>query len=167
MNGKQFWPTRIAHAVGESLDPGTFEVARALVEAGAPPDRVPGSDHSRLWHAAFTHNADAVDFLLSLGLRPMADSSNGRTPLHAVAWQGEHRSARMKAACERIIRTLVGAGNPIDARDGHGRTPLDEAYDGDWRNDTAIRVLLELEAGPARRRAEPGGDEEPEELPNA
>ncbi|HVG94334.1 MAG TPA: hypothetical protein VND21_07795 [Planctomycetota bacterium] len=145
-----------ASADGECLDPGLFEVARALLEAGAALDRVPGSPTSRLYDAAFTHNADAVEFLLSMGLRPMADSYHERTPLHAIAWQGEYTDSSMKAACERIIRALVAAGNPVNARDEEGGTPLDEAYDGDWPNDTAIRVLLELGGDPGGRRAEPG-----------
>ncbi|MCC7138712.1 MAG: hypothetical protein IT460_09850 [Planctomycetes bacterium] len=141
---------------GECLEPGLFEVARALVEAGAALDRVPGRATSRLWDAAFSHNADAVEFLLSMGLRPMPDSRDGQTPLHAIAWQGECDHAPKNAACERIIRALVAAGNPVDARDEHGRTPLGEAHGGDWRNDTAIRVLLELGADPGGGRAERG-----------
>jgi ankyrin repeat protein len=131
---------------GECVSPGLIEVARALVEAGANPDRVPGGSHSRLWDAAFTHNAEAVEFLLSLGVCPSADSHGGSTPLHAIAWQDEYDSPPMTAACERIIRALVAAGNSVNARDEHGRTPLHEAYYGDGRNDTAIRVLLELGA---------------------
>jgi ankyrin repeat protein len=141
---------------GEWLEPRLYEVAQALVEAGAVLDRVPGRPTSRLWDAAFSHNAEAVEFLLSMGLRPLADSHEGGTPLHAIAWQGEYDHPPKTAACERIIRALVAAGNPVDARNEHGRTPLDEAYDGDWRNDTAIRVLLELGADPGGRRAEPG-----------
>lgn len=137
-----------ASSDGQAADPALLDVARALVEAGVPLDLVPGRSESRLHQAAFTHNADAVDFLLSLGLRPAADSYGGRTPLHGIAWQGQYDDERKASACERIVRALVAAGNPVDARDEEGHTALHEAADGDWGNETAVRVLLELGADP-------------------
>jgi ankyrin repeat protein len=136
----EFGSTEHETTISEMLD-----VARALVEAGANPERASDGKSSRLHDAAFARNAEAVDFLLDLGVRPSADS-HGRTPLHAIAWQSQDELPRMKAACERIIRALVRDGNPVDARDERGRTPLDEARGGDGPSETAIRVLLELGA---------------------
>lgn len=139
-------------ADGEGRAPHLFEVARALVASGAPRDRVPGSKTSRLYDAAFRHQADAVEFLLALGARPEADSYEHRTPLHAIAWRGEPSHPPMQAACERIIRALVAAGNSPNAEDDTGQTPLADAREGDWPCDTAVRVLLELGADPDGER---------------
>lgn len=139
-------------AEGAPLEPDRIEVARALLDAGTSPTRSPGRNASRLYDAAFTHNIAAIEFLLSIGQRPAADSYEDRTPLHAIAWQGQCDFEPKASACEPIIRALVAAGNPVDARDERGRSPLADACDGDGRNDTAIRVLLELGARPIDRR---------------
>lgn len=87
-----------------------------------------------------------VDFLIAQGTS--CRSTDRGTPLHGICWQGEYTDPEPNIACERIIRSLIVAGVPIDAQDAEGNTPLHEAVDGDWSNQTAVRVLLELGAEP-------------------
>lgn len=126
--------------------PARFEVARALVEAGADIMRTDDYGKSRLGSAAFGHHADAVEFLLKLGVRADARDQGGGTALHWICWQGEYQDEDINLACERIIRALVAAGGPIDGVDRDGQTPMHEAAGGDWGNATAVRTLLELGA---------------------
>lgn len=130
-----------------------FDVARVLIDAGADFNAIPRYPFSRLGDAAFSHNADAVDFLLSLGasVRPPPEAP---TALHSICWQGEYADEGTNQACERIIRALVKAGIPVDASTDAGITPLHEAAAGDWGNHTAVRVLLELGASVDPRDSE-------------
>lgn len=130
------------------MPPSGREVADALVECGVPLAREGRRGYSRLALAAFRRGAEAVNWLLSRGVVPQPDSSDHRRPLHAICWQGEMPGADANAACERIVRALVAAGDDVEARDDSGRTPLLEAAGGDWGNPTAVRVLLELGARP-------------------
>jgi ankyrin repeat protein len=130
---------------GDLCGPGRFAVAQALLDAGVPLERTDGAGWTRLYRAAFRHQADTVAFLLSKGASLAPDKHNG-TPLHAICWQGEYQDPEINGACERIIRALVAAGVPIEARDDEGRTPLHKATGGDWANPTAVRTLLELGA---------------------
>lgn len=123
-----------------------LDVAEALLEAGASRDSTAFSDWTQLYSAAFHHQADAVDFLLAQGAS--LRSTNSGTPLHGICWQGEYTDPETNLACERIIRALVAAGVPLDARRSEGNTALHEAAWGDWGNPTAVRVLLELGAQP-------------------
>jgi ankyrin repeat protein len=133
--------------------PERFTVARVLIEHGADMHAVTGAQrHSRLYLAAFRHQADVVDFLLAAGVSARrADPEDGSQPLHGICWQGEYEDPSANAACERIIRALVAAGADVNARDKRGCTPLHEAAGGDWGNATAVRVLLELGAEPDPR----------------
>ena len=130
-------------------DPGeralALAVARTLLDAGAPLERTDAHGWPRLYRAAFRHQAEAVDLLLERGAST-APSYQGQTPLHAICWQGEYEDADTNRRCERIVRSLVAAGVPINARDDEGRTPLHKATGGDWANVTAVRALLELGA---------------------
>ncbi|MCW3052693.1 MAG: hypothetical protein JWN14_1863 [Chthonomonadales bacterium] len=126
--------------------PGRFAVAQALLDAGAPLDHTDFSDWTRLYFAAFRHQADAVDFLLAQGAS--CRSTESGTPLHGICWQGEYTDPEVNIACERIIRALVAAGIPLDSRDPQGNTPLHKAVHGDWSNLTAVRLLLEFGAQP-------------------
>lgn len=122
--------------------------ARILIEAGSDIHRINESGWSRLDSAAFRRNADAVEFLISMGAKVDSRDCNGSSPLHKICWQGELDDSETNQACEKIIRMLVSSGAPIDATDDGLNTPLHEAADGDWGNQTAIRTLLELGADP-------------------
>ena len=123
-------------------------VARILIDAGADIHRVNDSGWSRLESAAFQHNADAVEFLITTGAIVDARKSNGSTPLHKICWQGEYSDSETNQACEKIICMLASSGASIDAPDDGLNTPLHEAANGDWGNQTAIRTLIELGADP-------------------
>lgn len=126
--------------------PERFAVAQELLDAGAPLDTTPFSDWTRLYRAASRHQAEVVDFLLAHGASCRSTSSG--TPLHGICWQGEYTDPEPNIACERIIRTLVAAGVPLDALDPQGDTALHNAAGGDWSNETAVRLLLEFGAQP-------------------
>lgn len=141
------------HAAVESAcgpngcEPARFDVAKALVDAGADMGRLDEFGKNRLAVAAFAHQAEGVEILLALGARAGDRDANDSTPLHSICWQGEHAAAaEASGACERIIRALAAAGIPIDAADAYGQTPLHDAAGGDWGNATAIRTLLALGA---------------------
>lgn len=122
--------------------------ARILIEAGSDIHRINESGWSRLDSAAFRRNADAVEFLISMGAKVDSRDCNGSSPLHKICWQGELDDSETNQACEKIIRMLVSSGAPIDATDDGLNTPLHEAASGDWGNQTAIHTLLELGADP-------------------
>ncbi len=136
------------------MPPAGGEVADALVACGAPLAGTGNPRLSRLALAAFHRGAEAVDWLLSRGVVPAADSYDRRRPLHAICWQGESTRSEANEASERIIRALVAAGDDVEARDDRGRSPLYDAAGGDWGSPTAVRVLLELGA----RSDEPAAD---------
>lgn len=119
-----------------------LDVARALVDVGVSIETGPGRNSTRLYDAAFSHAADAVDFLLELGADPHKTNPGGATALHAICWQGEYQDEETNAAAERIIERLIAAGIDPNVPDSHGGTPLDEAVSGDWGSSTAVRVLL-------------------------
>ena len=125
--------------------PNAFAVADVLLEAGASLDYNFKQDWTRLYLAAFRHQALVVEYLLERGASRVVND-RGATPLHAICWQGEYQEEETNAACERIIRALVGAGFSTDARDSEGRTPLHKATGGDGGNPTAIKTLLSLGA---------------------
>lgn len=126
--------------------PDAFAIADVLLDAGATLDKNFKGEF-RLNSAAFSHHANVVDYLLQRGASGES-TSEGATPLHSICWQGEYADEEINEACAKIIRSLVGAGFSVDARDNEGRTPLHKAAGGDWANPTAVRTLLELGAEP-------------------
>jgi ankyrin repeat protein len=119
-----------------------WDVARALLRAGAPLERRDGDGNSRLHSAAFQRSAAAVEFLLQADADPLAAEPQGRTALFAVAWQGESSEPDDNEAAAGVIDLLAGAGVPAGHADESGRTALHEAVEGDWGQPTALRALL-------------------------
>ncbi|GEM_PF-1912557 len=126
--------------------PERFEVTEALVKGGADLERVDEFGKTRLSSAAFGHHADGVELLLRLGAKTDRLDTDGTTPLHSICWQGAYQDGDANVTCEAIIRSLVSAGVPVDAKSKHGDTAMHEAASGDWGNPTAIQTLLDLGA---------------------
>src|SRR5690606_26332766 len=93
---------------GGACGPARFEVARALMAAEV--DLQSGPRGSRLYDAAFTHAADAVEFLLAAGADPHKKGGSDTTPLHGICWQGEYQDSSVNESAERIIDLLIAAG---------------------------------------------------------
>jgi hypothetical protein len=112
--------TQLDNAIGY----GCWNVARLLVERGAPVDA--------LWHAAALGMLDRLEELLAAG-SPAADA------LNQAFWQACHGGQR------RAADRLLAAGADIDASPEYagGRTPLDTVTDTDTRRDTMATWLRE------------------------
>ena len=76
-----------------------------------------------LTHFAGANNDAGVRCLLALGLSPASvwtegdsywELAPGSTALHVAAWRAHHE----------VVRTLIAAGTPVNARDARGRTAL-------------------------------------------
>jgi ankyrin repeat protein len=128
----------------EIPDSVRFEIVDALLAAGADKERFNQGGDSRLYSASFGHHDEAVIFLLKRGVDVHPSSSGSGTALHGICWQGEYSDPEVNVSCERIIEALVQAGLDPNVSDSYGKTPMHEAADGDWGNETAIRTLLRL-----------------------
>jgi ankyrin repeat protein len=104
-----------------------------------------------LGHFAGTGNDAGVRCLLELGVSPETlcahdgywDLAADLTALHIAAWRAHHE----------VVRTLIAAGTPINARDQRGRTALQLAVkacvDSYWkyrRKPDSVAALLEAGA---------------------
>jgi ankyrin repeat protein len=102
----------------EALTRHAERMARLLVKRGARLDETDARGLTRLHRAASGANdADAVAFLLRLGLDPNAADREGWTALHHAAAHG-HR---------RVVAALIEAGADRDARTTHGKRAADVA----------------------------------------
>ncbi len=113
-------------------------IAKLLLDAGVPLDRINKSGHSRLYWITFCQQLYGVEFLLEQG------ASLDGYPLKAICFHGPSRYPENPAQ-ERIVRMLVAAGVPFEAPD---YTMLQMAIFGDIPNSNIVRVLLELGANP-------------------
>ncbi len=124
--------------VGHVAAKGTAEILEMLLAAGANPDRrgdggMAGDLSPLTLAAGRTKEAEKmVELLLKAGARVITGDEPS-TPLHA-ALAGDPEAA------PRVLRLLLSAGGPVDAKNKDGRTPLHEA--ADRRNVEAVRVLL-------------------------
>ncbi|MDH4144644.1 MAG: ankyrin repeat domain-containing protein [Acidimicrobiia bacterium] len=135
--------------------PERVGAARLLLAAGARLDRRDAWGNTRLWTAAFSGDADAVEALLTLGLAAEDDPA----PLAAACWgSGDEHT-------ERIVDLLVSAGADPARRDLAGWSAVHGAAmpyshgDGfessDGASPTALRALHR--AGASLDVAGPGG----------
>ena len=96
------------------------EVAKALLEGGAEPDKVSRLDgKTPLHYAAMDGHKKIVKLLLEKGANPNSTGRNGATPLH-LASSGWHPSSGEgeKEDFKQVIKLLLDAGaHPDEAND--------------------------------------------------
>jgi hypothetical protein len=142
--GRHFQVAQVLHRNGSSVDPrsehgnstlhsaaycGDLEMVRVLLDYGVDANAVNDAGSSPLYFASI----DVVRLLLDHGADPnihwqMLDLS---TPLH---------SASIRAGVA-MARLLVEHGASVEAKDAHGRTPLD--YATEEQHDDIIKLLVE------------------------
>jgi ankyrin repeat protein len=146
----------ISETANAEDEAGLRQALSALIAAGADVNgelSYPG--WTRLYHAAFSTSAAAVERLLALG----ADPTLGRPPLNGVCW---HSNDEYHDGMARIIDLLVAAGCDVNARDaagdallhcaawGYAQSPGEDCFNSssDGANFTAVRRLLQHGADP-------------------
>lgn len=82
-----------------------------------------------------------VELLIARGANIHARDAEGRTALHAVAWNHNYPQG-----LGEVIRLLVGASVSVDARDNQGRTALHLAVEKEFGDRKVVDVLLDLGA---------------------
>ncbi len=88
--------------------------------------------------AAMAEDRAEIDDLVAWGADPNAKDAGGCTPLRYAAWNNP---------VEEVAAALFEAGADLEARDGHGRKPLDYAISA--VNDAFIEAALDAGADPA------------------
>lgn len=100
---------------------------------------------SRLYGEAFRVNFDGVQVMLDLEADLHCTCNDGRTALHAVAWQSQSVNISRKDTIN-IIQTLVKNGLPVDEQDDEGRSALHIAAKGDGSSPISVETLIECGA---------------------
>lgn len=108
-----------ATALIRAAETGQVELARVLIDAGAPVDDRCGcaGGETPLWAASVAGKADMVAFLLDGGADPNISAFRGATPLHAAIQRSRHH----------VVRLLLAAGADPGRPDDGGRSPADWA----------------------------------------
>jgi ankyrin repeat protein len=96
---------------------GHTAVLRALLEAGADPDRAESDGFTPLAWAVAGGSCESASMLLEAGADPNRADSHGRTPLHRAADHG-----RLE-----LVRLLLEHGADPSIADEEGKTPRDVA----------------------------------------
>lgn len=125
-----------------AMQAGSSAQALQAVEQGANPDtRTPDGTPVLVW-AVSVWNADLVTALLRHHAQPGLADAAGRTPLmQAAANYGLGEPQR------RILRELLAAGAPLDARNRQGQSALMQAAEWDGSGQ-AVALLLAGKADP-------------------
>ena len=92
---------------------GRLKVVQYLESCGAEIK----SDSTSLYYAAYSDNAELVEYLLDKGVNVNTKYRRGETALHAAAGF---------ANC-KVVELLLAHGAEINAQDDDGQTPLWEA----------------------------------------
>ncbi|ETV82347.1 hypothetical protein H257_05006 [Aphanomyces astaci] len=107
----------------------TFDVAEALIHAGAPVDIENDAGESPLFMAVQSWNSRGIELLLLANASVHHTSKSGRTPLHVAAASGYDEG----------VKLLLMACAEIDVKDSDGKYPIQET-DNDY-----IRSILRTE----------------------
>src|SRR5690606_28168106 len=104
--------------LAEAANGGHVDVAHFLLDAGADPNRGSRRDDTPLHQAAVLEDTTLAARLIAMGATaaPRADVTFS-TPLHGAA----------RRSTPEMVRILIEAGAPLDARDWNGETPLFQA----------------------------------------
>lgn len=101
-----------------AADRGRVDVALYLLDRGADPDPEMTRESAPLLHAAKLGDVRLAARLLEMGVRVAPrDRLSRDTPLHNAAFR----------STPEMVRLLIGAGAPLDARDWDGETSLFQA----------------------------------------
>lgn len=118
---------------------GHLNAVRALVAAGADPNKVNQSDEvSVLTLAIVNGRFDVAGFLLDHGANPRLASSTGLTPLYATVdaqwpertWYPPANVTEEKTTYLELLKALLDKGADPNAR--LGRKPWYRTFHGDW-----------------------------------
>jgi len=122
--------------LGVALREGHQEMAKFLIEAGAPLDTVEYRGQTPLHMAARGGDPELIRLLVARGLDVNARDEYQDTPLMDIAWQGKPAA----------IAALIEAGADVNTHGGNQRTPLHNAV-ANHRSEI-VRMLLAAGADP-------------------
>ncbi len=129
------WPP-LFHAVQNNQ----MEMAKFLLDLGAPITDTDGSGYNLLYYAAVFNYEDMVKFLVAEGLFPNARLTHGDTVIHKLAANGKPIS---------MIEMLVELGASVNLKNFTGLTPLHLAVQN--RRKAVTKLLLSYRAQPNAR----------------
>ncbi len=109
-------------ALGAAVVAGQPELVRLLVERGSRVEERLARDTTAVLVAAACGHLDELELLLRAQAELTVVDSAGNTALHAAAGYafGSHDGERVR----KLLRNLLAAGVPVDARNGEGMTAL-------------------------------------------
>lgn len=127
-----------------ALDNHRAEVVRALIAAGAWLTSQEHRVNPLVRHCmSFEVDAAMVQLLIDLGADPHERVYGQRTALHQAV---KLIAADRRGKLGDVVRVLVKAGIPVDARDEYGWTPLHQSVGEEGTDLDAVDALLDLGA---------------------
>lgn len=129
-------------ACDEALQNGRLDVAKFLIQSGAPIE-APGYGMHRFHRAAMMGDFEGCELLINLGVDVRTLSDGGRNVLHAAVWRGDSEDPETEENLKAGIRSLVEWGALVNSRDINRNAPLHIAVLGDWSSPTAVQALID------------------------
>lgn len=111
---------------------GSTDIVKALLNAGANPDKVYPANSMTALHFATSKmwrgNSDIILALLNKGANPNAQRFDGATPLHAASLKGDSEAVRL---------LLINSSNHTDPdlKDNNGKTAIELAQSDKVKNE--------------------------------
>ena len=118
-----------------ALRDGDIAKVKALLEAGADPDKADDNGYIPLPWAARWGNIEVVKALLEGGADPDKADIGGNTPLYRAAWRGNIA----------VVKVLLEKGADPDKADRDGVTPVRVAMENN--NNEVVRLLIDARDG--------------------